>query len=209
MKLVIFGATGKVGQDIVEQALGQGHEVTAFTRAPEKLRLSNENLHVFEGDVLDITSVTRAVQGQDAVLCALGKPLMNKEQLRSKGTKNIVDAMEKANVKRLVCLSSLGVGDSYGILPFHYKYIIVPLFMRSLFADHTLQESYVRESSLDWIIVRPASFIKDGKKGAYRHGFSTGDKPAALKISTTDVADFMLKQVGEDKYLHSSPALSY
>lgn len=209
MKLIIFGATGKIGRHLVEQALEQGHDVTAFVRTPEKLGGPRENLHVVKGDVLDPVSVRNAIEGQDGVVCALGMPLMNKDGLRAKGTKNIIHAMEETGVRRLVCLSGLGAGDSWNLLPFHYRYLLFPLVMRRLYADHEVQESYVKNSPLEWVIVRPASFVKGAHTGAYRHGFTTGDAPPTLRISHADVADFMLKQSADDTYLRQAPGLSY
>ena len=209
MKLVIFGATGKIGRHLTEQALAQNHQVTAYARNPEKVEKPHKNLTILKGDVLDSQSVEQAIKGQDGVLCAIGMPLMNKDKLRSKGTSNIVRAMEKTGVKRLVCLSAFGAGDSKELLPFHYKFLIVPLLMRRLFADHNPQEKLITASSLDWVIARPGNFIKGVLTGAYRHGFKAGDKAPKLKISHEDVADFMLKQLADDTYLHQAPGLSY
>ena len=112
MKLVIFGSTGGTGLQVVAQALEQGHDVTAFVRSPEKLTQKHEKLQVVKGDVLDLASVERAIQGQDAVLCTLGLPAKDKSNLRAKGTKNIIRAMEKTGVKRFSGQSSDGVGES-------------------------------------------------------------------------------------------------
>lgn len=209
MKLTVFGATGGVGRQIVAQALAQGHEVTAVTRSPEKFGQSHENLRVLEGDVLDSAFVERAVQGRDVVLCALGAPLRNKEKLRARGTQQIIRAMEATGSKRLVCLSGLGIGDSREVLPLHYKYFILPLILRHVYADHAPQEAHVRDSQLDWVIVRPGNFTDGERTGSYRHGFTAADKAPKLKISRADVADFMLKQVADDTYLHQAPGLSY
>lgn len=209
MKLAIFGSTGGIGRQIVEQALEQGHEVTAFTRSPERLTQNHRNLRVVKGDVLDPASVEHAIAGQDAVLCALGMPILNNDKLRAKGTRNIVRAMEKTGVKRLVCLSMIGVGDSWDILPFHYKFLIFPLILRRACVDHGLQENHVQKSPLDWVIVRPGNFSKGPRTGAYRHGFTAADTAPTLKISQPDVADFMLKQMADSAYLRQSPALSY
>ena len=118
MKLIIFGSTGGTGRQIVAQALEQGHEVTAFARSPEKLDQKHEKLKVVQGNVLDFASLERAIQGQDVVLCTLGLPPMDKSNLRANGTKNIIRAMEKTGVKRFICQSSAGVGDSSDTLPF-------------------------------------------------------------------------------------------
>ena len=209
MKLIIFGATGSIGGHLVDQALSRGHQVTVFVRSPEKFGQPHENLRVVEGDVLDPALVASAMQGHDVALCALGMPIMNKEKLRANGTKNIVRAMEENGVRRLVCLSALGAGDSRVILPLQYKYLLIPLVMRHLYADHELQESYVRESPLDWVIVRPGNFSKGAHTCSYRHGFAATDKSLKLKISHADVADFMLSHLNDDTYLRQSPGLSY
>lgn len=209
MKLAIFGATGKVGRHLLDQALAEGHEVTAFVRDPNKLGKPRENMIVKQGDVLDPEAVRDAVQGQESVLCVLGMPLMNKDGLRAKGTEIIIEAMEEAGIKRLVCLSGLGTGDSWAVLPLHYKYIIFPLMMRRVYADHERQEVFVRSSDLDWVIVRPGNLTKGPKTGQYRHGFTANDAAPKLKISFADVADFILKQSNDDTYIRQAPSLSY
>jgi len=209
MKVLIVGATGKVGIHLVSQALAQGHEVTAFVRKPEKLGSLREKLRLATGDALDFGSLVAAMSGQDCVLCALGMPLLNKDGLRARGTANVVRAMEEAGVRRLVCLSALGTGDSADVLPLRYKFFLVPLLMRHLYADHELQEQHIRQSGLEWVIARPANFVEGPRTGKYRHGFTAADRAPTLKISTADVADFMLKQVEDDTYLRRAPALSY
>jgi putative NADH-flavin reductase len=209
MKLLVFGSTGGTGRELVKQALKQGHEVTAFARSPDKLSdLTHPSLQVVRGDVLDPAAVEKAVAGHDAVLCAIGTGA-GRSTLREEGTRNIVRAMEKAGVQRLICQSSMGVGDSRANLGFLTKYLIVPVFLRHAFADHERQEAVVKESTLDWIIVRPPH-LKDGPwTGTYRHGFPTTDTDIQGKISRADVADFMLKQLADTTYLHQTPGVSY
>ena len=210
MRTIIFGSTGGTGRQIVTQALEQGHHVTAFARSPEKLNIAHENLQVLQGNVLDYPSVEQAIVGQEVVLCALGLPaIMDKSQLRANGTKNIIRAMEKTGVRRLICQSSNGVGDTSKTLPFFTKYIIVPFMLRRVFADHEIQEELIKESQLDWIIVRPTA-LTDGKKtGVYQQGLTLDNRTATFKISRADVADFMLKQLVDNHYLHNTPSISY
>lgn len=207
MKLLIFGSTGSIGHHLVNQALEQGHTVTAFTRDVTKVGIKHDDLQVVQGDVMDPASVEKAVQGQDAVLCSIGAG--RKGAVRSEGTRNIIYAMEKTGVRRFICQSSLGVGDSRGNLNFFWKYIMFGLLLRPAYADHVRQEDYVKQSNLDWIIVRPGAFIDGALSGEYRHGFPGTDKTTKLKISRADVADFMLKQLTDDTYLHKTPGLSY
>lgn len=209
MKLIIFGATGTVGRQLAAQALEQGHQVTAFVRDPAKFGAPHHNLRLVKGDVLDEDSVRRAMTGHDAVLCALGRPLMNKEKLRAKGTEIIVRAMQAAGVSRLICLSAMGTAESRALLPLRYTHFLIPLFMRRLYADHAEQERLVRQSRLDWVIVRPGSFEEGPATGTYWHGFKSPEKSLNFKISTGDVAHFMLKQLKDNTYLGGAPALSY
>jgi putative NADH-flavin reductase len=209
MKLLIFGSTGGTGRELVEQALDQGHSVSAFARDPAKIQdLQHQSLKVVSGDVLDSAAVEGAVSGQEAILSTIGAAA-SRTTLREDGTRNIVEAMQGTGVKRLICLSSLGVGDSRANLSFFTRNIIVAVFLRHAFADHERQEAVVRQSSLDWTIVRPPH-LKDGPRtGVYRHGFPTTDKRIKAWISRADVADFMLKQLVDDTYLHKTPGVSY
>lgn len=208
MKLLIVGATGSVGRLLVEQALEQGHLVTAFVRNPSKADLAEHaRLRIFRGDVLDYASVLEAVSGQDAVLCAIGAGRSGR--VRSEGTGHIIRAMEQTGVKRLVCQSTLGAGDSWENLNVFWKYFMFGFFLRDAFLDHQKQEKHVRQSQLDWVLVRPAAFTDGPRTGRYKHGFSGTDKTITLKIARADVADFMLKQLTDDTCLHKTPGLSY
>ena len=206
MKLVIFGATGSVGRHIVTHALNRGHEVTAFSRRPRKLK-KHRYLKRFKGDVLSESEVRKAVEGHDAVLVTLGAGA--KGDLRGPGTRNIVSAMEAAGVTRLICQSTLGAGDSEGNLNFFWRHIMFGLLLKKALADHNEHEGHVMESELDWTIVRPAAFTDGPMTGSYRHGFEPDAEGLTLKISRADVAHFMLEQVADVDYLHDTPGLSY
>lgn len=209
MKLLIFGSTGTIGCQVVEQALEQGHSVTAFARTPAKLDIKHTNLKIIQGDVMELTSVEQALQGQDAVVCVLGAGKNMHSTIRSEGTQQIIQAMEKVGIRRFICQSTLGTGDSWGNLNFFWKYVMFGFFLRKVFADHQKQENYVKQSSLDWTIIRPGAFVEGTRTGNYRHGFPGTDKTSKLKISRADVADFILKQLADDTYLGKSASLSY
>jgi uncharacterized protein YbjT (DUF2867 family) len=209
MKLVIFGATGGTGRQVVTQALEQGHEVTAFSRNPAKLGIQDPQLQIFQGDVLDRQAVEQAIQGQEAVVCILGAGQKLTGTIRSEGTRTIIGAMENVGVRRLVCQSTLGAGDSWGSLNFYWKYIMYGLILRQVLADHQRQEALVQQSNLDWTIVRPGAFVEGTRTGQYRHGFPGSDNTSQLKITRADVADFILKQLTDNAYLHQTPSLSY
>jgi len=209
MKLLIIGATGGTGQHLVEQALKLGHTVTAFVRTPSKLDITHENLQLFQGDVLELNSLHEAMVEQEAVLCALGLPASDRTEIRYNGTRNILEAMEKAGVKRLICQTSLGFGDSENILPLYFRYLIVPFILKHAFADSEKQEALIRQSHLEWIIVRPANLTDGIQTGSYRHGADVMRKKIKLKVSRADVAEFMLKQLEDDSYLYQTPGISY
>jgi uncharacterized protein YbjT (DUF2867 family) len=209
MKLVIFGATGTVGRQVVEQALEQGHTVIAFARNLTKLDIQHPHLGFAQGDVMDASAVEQAIRGQDAVVCVLGAGKQLKSTIRSEGTRQIIQAMEKVGIRRLICLSTLGTGDSWGNLDFYWKYIMFGFILRQVFADHERQEALVRNSNLDWTIVRPGALTDGPLTGQYRHSFPSSDRNIALQVSRADVADFILKQLSDQSSLHQTPSLSY
>lgn len=206
MNLLIIGATGGTGRELVKQALAQGHTVTAFTRSPDKLDLQDPNLKVFDGDVTDFATVEKAVQGQDAVLSALGSTSLKKNPALTQGVKHIVQAMKQHSVRRLVYESALGVGDSRKRINPVFRYLIIPLVLRNAIADHEDKEQIIQQSPLDWVIVRPAGLTDGPHTGQYRHGESI---EFGAKIARADVADFMLKQATDDACLHKTPGISY
>lgn len=207
MKIIVFGSTGSIGKHVVNQAIKEGHTVTAFTRNRSRVGLRDDKLTIVEGDVLIADDVDAVVPGHDAVICVLGAG--RKGGVRSKGTENIINAMKKSGVTRLICQSSMGVGDSHNVLNFFWKYIMFGLLLRPAFADHVQQEELVRNSQLDWTIVRPASFTDGKLTGRYQHGAFSSGKSLALKISRADVASFLLKQLVDSSYMNKSPCLSY
>jgi putative NADH-flavin reductase len=133
--------------------------------------------------------------------------ILGRNSILSRGTRNIVAAMQKFGVKRFICESSLGVGDSKGQLGLLYTYILIPILLRGLFADKEVQEKIIKDSALDWVIVRPAALTNEPKTGHYDHGESIGDRVRTRKISRADVAEFMLKQLTSNEYLHKTPGL--
>ena len=207
MKIVVFGATGQIGPHLVEQALERGYEVRAFVRDASKLSHLQGKAEIVEGDVFNENSVSEAVKDCDAVLCSLGDGASGK--VRAEGTRKIVEAMTLHGVKRLICQTTLGAGNSAQNLNFFWKYIMFGLFLRDALADHEEQENVVHASPVDWTIVRPAAFTKGQKSGNYRFGFSPTDRALTLKISCADVADFMLRQLADRSFLRRTVGLSY
>ena len=193
MKLAVFGATGKTGLVIVNQALDQGHLVTAFVRDPARITIEDEHLTFVTGDVFDPVSVARAIQKQDAVICALGAGSdLKKTTVRTTGTINIISGMQKNNVKRLMVVTAMGVGESWDDLSLFNKFFFATLLKNSR-ADHETQETAVKESGLDWTIIRPSGLTDDPRTGVYEVGENIPAKTS--KIARADVADLILKEL--------------
>lgn len=210
MRVIVFGATGGTGREIVKQALERGHDVTAFVRNPAKLGFSHERLAVAQGDVMDAASVEAAMPGHDAALCALGnRQYVLPTNILSKGTRHIVGAMKKHGVRRLVCETSLGVSDSFGRLGLYYTLFVYPVVMPFYWFDKEDQERFVKKCDLEWVIVRPGQLTNGRKRGQYRHGPKVGNYLWSVSISRADVADFMLNQVGETPYLRTAVNICY
>ena len=199
MKLVIFGATGKTGIELVKQALEKGHAVTAFVRDPARMAIEGENLTLVTGDVFDPASVNQAVQGQDAVVCALGAGSdLKKTTVRTTGTINIISAMQKNNVKRLMVVTAMGVGESWDNMSLFNKFFFATL-LKSSRDDHEKQEAAVKESELDWTIVRPSGLTDTPRTGVYEVGENI---PAnTSKIARADVADLILKELEQNSLI--------
>jgi putative NADH-flavin reductase len=197
MKLVIFGATGKTGIELVKQALEEGHTVTAFVRDPARLAIEDANLTLVTGDVFDAASVTKAVQGQDAIVCALGAGSeLKKTTVRTAGTINIINGMQQNNLKRLVVVTAMGVGESWDDLSLFNKLFYATL-LKSSRDDHETQEAAVKESGLDWTIIRPSGLTDTPKTGVYETGENIS--AATSKIARADVADLILKELEQNK----------
>jgi len=209
-KVLIIGAGGGTGRQLVVQALERGYEVTAFVRNPAQITMQNDRLRIVQGDVLDYLSVDAAVRGQDAVLSALGHgKFFGPSKILSQGTQNIVRAMQAHGVRRLVCVTSLGIGSSAGRLGIYYTFLITPLVLPFYFWDKARQEQVIASSQLDWVIVRPGLLTNAPARGASKHGPTVGNYLTSVRISRADVADFMLNQLTDNRYLHSSPGVCW
>jgi len=201
LKILIIGGTGGTGRQIIQQALEEGHQVTALVRSPEKIKIINAHLQIVKGNVLDRESVKRAVQGQEAVLSALGhKKFFIKTNILSEGTKNIIDAMEQYKANRFICITSLGIGDSRFKLGLYYTLFVIPFIVFFYFLGKEKQEKLIRNSKLDWTIVRPGQLTNGKRTGTYKHGPNVGSYILTKMISRANVAHFMLRQLEDRTY---------
>ena len=209
-RILIVGATGGTGRQLVAQALERGYTVTALARNPSRLQLTHPRLKVVRGDVQDGASVDAAVQGQDAVLSALGhKRYLGPTRILSRGTGHLLRAMEAQGVSRFVCETSIGLGDSAFRLGLLYTLFIIPVILPFYFWDKTRQERMIAASRVSWVIVRPGVLTNGAKRGVVRQGARVGNALWGARVSRADVAAFMLDQLESDTYVGSSPGVAW
>jgi len=209
-RVLIVGATGGTGRQLVAQALERGHEVTALVRNPSALGVEHPRLRVLRGDVLDYASVEAAMQGQEAVISALGhKRFFQPTRILSEGTRNLLRAMETRGVRRFVCETSLGIGNSSGRMGLSYTLFVIPVILPFYFWDKARQERIIAQSAVSWVIVRPGVLTNGARRGHYRHGPNVGSYIRTVRISRADVADFMLNQLTDNTYLRAAPGVCW
>jgi putative NADH-flavin reductase len=210
-KVLIIGASRGIGLEAVKQALAAGHSVRAMARSARRIPVTHDRLEKVAGDALDREAVRDALQDQDAVIQALGvspSPPMLLEPVRlfSDATRILIDAMHQMGVKRLICLTGFGAGDSRYYGNFLYRTAFT-LFLGRVYDDKTVQERLVRESDLDWVIARPTILTNGPKTGTYKVLTDPKDWRCGF-ISRADVADFLVKQITLDRYLRQTPVLT-
>lgn len=206
----MFGASGATGRLLVTQALERRHQVTAFVRTVNVPLAEASKLTIVRGDVRDGDAVEASVARHDAVVCALGAATpLRRDPVLIEGIRNIVEAMERHGVRRLVYLSFLGVREGRPQLSALGRRVVAPLLMRNVVADHEAKERIIRASALDWVIVRPPRLTNAGRRGTYRSGLNILANSVVPHISRADLADFMLRQITEDTYVRQAPAVMY
>ena len=205
MKILVIGAGGKTGGEVVKQALAAGHEVTAFVHRADKYDVAN--VRVVEGDAADSALMNQAVLGQDAVLDTIGgKTPYLTTTLESSAAKTIIKAMQQNKVRRLVVTSSIGEGESIANVNIFLRLLFLT-FLRGSTKDKTAMVSAVKASGLDWTVLRPAALNDDPATGNVRvFDAETGEK--AHKITRADLAAFMLEQLSGDEYLHRAVTIA-
>lgn len=195
MKIFLIGATGKTGKEVIKQGLEQGHVITALVRNPDNLKIRNPNLFIVKGNVLQAESFENALHGQDVVISSLGhKRFFIPTNILSEGTKNVIESMRKKNIKRFICISSLGVNDSRFKLGLYYTLFAIPFILLFYFLDKSKQEKLIMNSDLDWTIIRPGQLTNGKKRTDYRYGPSVGSYILTRMISRASVAHFVLNQ---------------
>jgi putative NADH-flavin reductase len=208
-RVLIIGASKGIGLETVRQALEAGHRVRAFSRSTAADGSSNPNLEKIRGDALDGRDIAAALDGMDVVIQALGVSslgdLFRPVSLFSDATRLLVGAMEGQSVKRLIAVTGFGAGDSRASISLLQRLPFLMVFGRA-YADKSVQEQLIKDSSLDWTIARPGVLTNGRRSGRYQ----ILAEPSAWRngiVSRADVADFLVRQIEDRTYLRKAPVL--
>lgn len=212
MRVTVFGATGKTGKLVVARLLAAGHDVVALARTPSKLDFPSaagaQKLTIVQGDVLDAAAVERAVTGADAVISVLGPPSNAAEFVVTRGMQNILAAMQKQNIRRLVMSTGAGVGDTGDEPKWMDKLIValLKLVSKNVLEDMVRAVALVRASDRDWTIVRVPMLTDEPPRASVRAG-AVG-KDIGTRLGRADLAAFLASQLESKTFLRRAPAIS-
>ena len=206
MNILILGATGRVGSQIVTYALNDSHNVTVLVRSPEKIQIKNENLTIIKGNVLSKQDIERAIHGIDLVISALNT---DGTTTLSESMPHIIEAMEKERIKRIITIGTAGILQSRTTSNL-LRYQSSESKRKSTRAaeEHHKVYDILKQSTLEWTIVCP-TYLPDGEKtGVYRieRNFLPVD---GVKISVQDTAEFTYKQIQTSEYMKTRVGIAY
>jgi putative NADH-flavin reductase len=209
--LLVIGASQGIGLETVKCALARGHQVRAFARGAASIAIDDAKLSKIPGDALDAAALGAAVAGTDAVIETLGAPktamaVLAGTTLFSKATRILIDAMQAAGVRRLVAVTGMGAGDSRGHGGFLYDALMFPLVLKRIYDDKDVQEQMIRASGLEWTIARPGLLTGGAATGRMRVLADRKDWQAG-SVTRADVADFLVREAFERRYVGKTPLL--
>lgn len=208
MNLIIFGATGLVGKQLVQQALFKGHHVKAFGRNVFTTDfLEKEKLELVQGALFDENEVYNAIKGCDAVLSALGGGFDGNDKSRSLGIKNIINQMKKANVKRIIAVGGMGVlnADEATLLIDKDEY---PAEYIPVGKEHQKAWEFLEQSGLDWTFVCPPNIVNEGPTGSFITSADFPPSPNKNQINAGDLAMCMLNELEKNEYIDHRVGIS-
>ena len=209
MRIVVFGATGPTGLEVVEQALDAGHDVIAIVRTPSKLTLEHERLILHRGDALDLGSFADALNGADVVVSALGvKPSREPVSFYSESAAAIVEGMRASGVSRLICVTAAALKPNDPNLPLFFKYILKPLLFQRLYDDMIRMEAFISESGVDYTFVRPPRLLDGPARQTYR-AEEAYSLPGGAKINRADVAHYIVAHLDDPELINKGVAVAY
>jgi len=210
-RILVIGASRGIGLEAVGCALAAGHQVRAFARQASSVPIEVPALEKVDGDALDRDAVGKALDGVDAVIQSLGAPksaaaVFGGTTLFSRATRILVDAMQAKGPDRLVTVTGLGAGDSRGHGGLLYDAILFPLVLKRVYDDKDVQEQMIKASGLAWTIVRPGLLTSGPATGRVRALADPKDWGAG-SISRADVADFLVREAFERRFVGRTPLL--
>jgi putative NADH-flavin reductase len=182
-----------------------------LARSASRIAIDHPDLEKVAGDALDSSIVKRALDGADAVIQTIGvapgpQAILKPVRLFSSATRVLVDLMVEGEIKRLICVTGIGAGDSRDKGGFLYSAVLLPLLLKRVYDDKDVQEQIISNSTLDWVIVRPGLLTRGPRTRSYRV-LTNPDEWRMGKISRADVADFLVKQIDDDTYVGKTPLL--
>jgi putative NADH-flavin reductase len=199
MNVIVFGASGKTGELVVEKALAAGHNVSAFVHAASTFPAG---VRVIIDDAQDDVAVRAAIRGQDAVIDTIGgKTPYKSSDLETNAVRNIIDGMTAEGARRLIVVSMMGIGESAEHAPLWYEYLLMPTFLHGATKDKAAMEGVVKASDLDFVIVRPPLLTDDPATGSVH---IVGGEHKGHKITRGDLAQFLVDQLTSDENLNQA-----
>lgn len=209
MNVLVLGASGRTGSLIVSEVFRQGHEATALARHPRRVRSHAGRVRIFKGSIFDPAALDLAMAGQDAVIYAAGHhQILRPVTFYAESTRLVLSSMQKHAVRRLVCITALGAGESRGHGNWLYARVLAPLFLRHALADKSAQEQLIQASDREWVIVRPAPLFDGLPTRDYAVIATPQSGDRVSRISRADLAEFCVSQLSSDEFLYHMPLLS-
>jgi putative NADH-flavin reductase len=208
MRVLFIGASKGIGLETTRQALEAGHDVRALARSATAIAISNPNLEKIRGNALKTEDVEAALVGVDVVIQTLGvglEELFRPVHPFTDATRVLIQAMKSQGIKRLICVTGFGAGDSRASISYLQRLPFQIVFGRA-YDDKSLQEKLIKESELDWTIARPGVLTSGPRTGHYQI-LSEASQWRNGIISRADVAEFLVRQIGDQTYIRKSPVL--
>lgn len=209
-QIVVLGANGGIGNQVVVQALAAGYHVTAILRTPQNLTLRHSDLKIVQGDIMRAGTLDEHLRGKDIVISAIGKNSVKKTTLYSQGNKNLIEAMERTGVKRtfFISASGLDVNPTHSLLVRLATKYILQTILHNMYADQRIMENIIKKSDIDWTIVRPPKLLDSAKTASYRIS-TNGFLDNGLSISRADVAHFIIHNLNNWAIINKTVEIAY
>ncbi|MFT5573874.1 MAG: putative NADH-flavin reductase [Cryomorphaceae bacterium] len=207
LNILIFGGSSGIGLETTRLALERGHNVTSITRRPERMPIEHKNLANLKGDITKPETYSQQFNGQNIIISSIGLGSREPTTVYSGGMQSVLQAMQEAEVQRVISITGIGAGDSKGHGGFFYDRILNPLMLKEDYKDKTRQEQILRNSSAKWTIVRPGFLTNEQSEQTYRviqdmQGFTSGD------VARADVAHFLTALAEQGSYINKTVFLS-